>query len=115
MKLVRQILMILAFVFIGEFLNKVLHIPFPGNLLGMVLLLIALLTGVVKLENVDVFGQFLLSHLALFFIPASVGILALTGLLGDSWHILLFISVFTTFIVMMTTAFVVKLLRAWSK
>jgi len=115
MKLVRQIIIIMIFVFLGEFLNKVVNIPIPGNILGMVLLLVALLSRVVKLADIEIFGQFLLTHLAIFFIPASVGILAVIGVLKGTWYILLIISIVSTFVVMLTTAYVALFLRRWVK
>lgn len=115
MKLVRELLIILGFVITGDFLYKVVHIPIPGNIIGMILLLIALLTGVVKLEYINTVTQFLLSHLALFFVPASAGLLAVTGLLEGSWYKLLIISVVSTLIFMVTTAYVVIFLRRWVK
>jgi holin-like protein len=81
----------------------------------MVLLLSALLSGKLKLESIEEFGDFLLSHLAIFFIPASVGLMAVFGLLKGTWYILLFISVISTLIIMITTAYTVKFLRRWVK
>ncbi len=115
MKLVREVIIIMAFVFVGEFLNKVVNVPIPGNIIGMVLLLLALMSGMVKLKYLESFAQFLLSHLALFFIPASVGLIALTDVLKESGHILLFISIVSTLIIMITTAYTVKYLRRWIK
>lgn len=111
MKLVRELLIILGFVVTGDFLYKVVHVPIPGNILGMMLLLIGLLSGKIKLKQIETVSQFLLSHLALFFIPTSVGLLAVTGILQDAWYKLLIISVVSTLIFMITTAYVVMLLR----
>jgi holin-like protein len=89
----------------------VLKIPIPGNILGMILLLIALLTGVVKMHQIEEISKFLLDHLTVFFIPAGVGLLSVTGMLKDTWFFILLISVFTTILVMSATALVVRLLR----
>jgi len=115
MKLVREIILILLFVVIGEFLYKVVHIPIPGNILGMILLLGALMTGIIKLEHIEGISHFLLSHLAIFFIPASVGLLGVTGILKGTWYILLLIAFISTLIVMVTTAVTVNFLRRWIK
>jgi len=115
MKLVREIILILLFVVMGDFLYKVVHIPIPGNILGMILLLVALMTGVIKLEQIEGICHFLLSHLAIFFIPASVGLLNVTGILEGTWYILLFIAVASTLIVMVTTSITVNFLRRWVK
>ena len=111
MKILRQIIILLLFVFVGEILNRILMVPIPGNILGMVLLLLALATGVVKLEQVEAISRFLLEHLSVLFIPAGVGLLAVTGRLADTWHMILAISVFTTFLVMTVTGLVVQFLR----
>lgn len=111
MKLVRQFIIIMAFVFIGEFINKVLSVPVPGNILGMLLLLIALKIKLVKLEDVELFGNFLLSHLAIFFIPICVGIIAVTGALKGQLLIFTFIALSSTLIVMAVTAITVTMIK----
>lgn len=111
MKLLRQTALLLLLVFIGEFLNKVCKIPVPGNILGMILLLAALATGIIKLKQIEEISQFLLNHLSVMFVPAGVGLLAVTGVLKSSWYFLLLIVVITTILVMSTTGLVVRLLR----
>lgn len=111
MKILRQMSLLLLLVFIGELLNKVFKIPVPGNIIGMILLLVALLTGIIKLHQIEEISKFLLDHLSFFFIPAGVGLLSVTGILQGSWHFILFICIFTTILVMSTTALVVQFLR----
>ena len=111
MKILQQIATLLLFVFIGEFLNKVLGFPVPGNITGMVLLLISLLTGFVKLEQVDEVSHFLLKHLAVLFVPAGVGLIAVKSAVAESLGALVIICVLVTFLVMGSTAYVVQLLR----
>lgn len=111
MKVLRQIILLLLFVLIGEILNKIFRIPIPGNILGMILLLAALMAGVVKLNQIEEISKFLLDHLAVLFIPAGVGLLSVTGILKDSWYLILLISIFTTILVMAATGLVVRFLR----
>lgn len=111
MKILRQMAILLLLIFIGDVLNKVFGIPIPGNILGMILLLVALLTGIIKLHQIEEISKFLLEHLSFFFVPAGVGLLSVTGILKDSWYILLLIVIFTTILVLSTTALVVRLLR----
>jgi holin-like protein len=103
--------LLLLIVFIGEILNRVFKIPIPGNILGMILLLIALLTGIIKLHQIEEISKFLLDHLSFLFIPAGVGLLSVTGALKDSWYFLLLIAIITTILVMAVTALVVQFLR----
>ena len=51
MKYLRQLLMILIFSFIGEVLHAVIPIQMPASIYGLVLLFIALMTGLVKLPQ----------------------------------------------------------------
>jgi holin-like protein len=111
LKILRQIALLLLIVFIGDIFNRVFKIPIPGNILGMILLLVALLTGIIKLHQIEEISKFLLDHLSFLFIPAGVGLLSVTGVLKDSWYFLLFIAFFTTILVMAVTALVVQFLR----
>ena len=51
--------MILLFSFIGEFFRMVIPLPVPASVYGLVLLLAALLTGVIKLDQVEGAADFL--------------------------------------------------------
>jgi holin-like protein len=111
MKYVRQMGLILFMAFIGEVLNKVVGIPLPGSVLGLLLLLGFLLTGIVKLTQVEEVSGFLLSHLTLFFVPAGVGLMTVSGALAKDWLVLLLLSIVTTLLVLTVTALTVKALR----
>lgn len=111
MKLLRQFLIILIICFIGEVLSKVVHIPLPGSIIGMILLFICLLLGVIKLEMIEEISKFLLDHLAFFFIPAGVGLLAYIGILKENLIPILVICFITTFLVMIVTGWTVQLIK----
>lgn len=113
MKIIRQTVLLLLFVFMGEILNKVFKVPVPGNILGMILLLCALLTGVIKLKQIEEISKFLLEHLSVLFIPAGVGLLSVVGILKGSLVFLILISIVVTILVMITTGIVVRLCRRW--
>lgn len=107
MKLLRELLIILVFYFVGEILTKLLNLTVPGNIMGMILLLILLCTNVVKLEMVDTVANFLLEHLAFFFIPAGVGLLTSLVVINDSFIRLLIVCFISTIITIAVTALVV--------
>ena len=75
MKYLSQIGIILAISFIGEVLNRVLPLPIPASIYGMILLFVALVTGVIKLSAVKETGKFLIDIMPLLFIPATVGLI----------------------------------------
>ena len=59
---------------VGELLARGLNLPFPGPVVGMLLLLLALRWAVVR-EPVGTCADFLLSHLSLLFVPVGVGVM----------------------------------------
>lgn len=82
MKYVFQFCRILAFCFAGEALHFLLPLPIPASIYGLLLLLAALRAGVVRLEQVQETGQFLIAIFPLLFIPAAVGVMELWAELG---------------------------------
>lgn len=108
MKLLREMLLVLAIYFVGEFISKGLHLPLPGNILGMIILLILLCTKVVKVEHVDNISTFLLDHLAFLFIPAGVGVLNAMNVLNGNITKLLIIVVTSTMVIMAVTGTIVQ-------
>lgn len=76
MKYLKQFLVILVISLIGEILNKLLPLPVPASIYGMVILFIGLLSGVIKLESVKEAGNFLIEIMPVMFIPAGVGLMS---------------------------------------
>lgn len=64
----------------GEWIVARLHVPIPGNVLGMVLLFLLLSLGVVKETWLQDGAAVLNRHLAFFFIPIAVGLMQWGGL-----------------------------------
>ncbi|GAC1406520.1 MAG: CidA/LrgA family protein [Candidatus Velthaea sp.] len=56
-----------------------LHLPLPGNVLGMIVLFGALASGSVKLDWFERGGTLLTKHLAFFFVPITVGLMGFGG------------------------------------
>ncbi|MFD0697146.1 CidA/LrgA family protein [Paenibacillus sp. GCM10027628] len=76
---------LLAFNFIGYGIQISLHVPLPGNVIGLILFTAALFAKLVKLKWVESTASFLTSHMMLFFLPFTVGVIAFAPLLGTSW------------------------------
>ena len=110
MKYVKEVAWIMAFTFIGEALNRLLPLPIPAGVYGLVLLLAGLITGIVKLEDVETTGGFLLDTMTLMFIPAAVGIMSVTDILVPVLVPYLVIIISSTVIVMTVTGIVASLI-----
>lgn len=81
MKYLKQFLIILAISLIGELLKALLPLPIPASIYGMVILFIALLSGLIKLSAVRDAGMFLIEIMPVMFIPAGVALMS-------SWNLL---------------------------
>ena len=115
MKLFREALIILGIYLLGEFLASSLHLPVPGNILGMVILFILLCTKIVKVDNISTVTNFLLDHLAFFFIPAGVGLMASIGIIKSTWWQLLVVCISTTIIIIGVTGIIVQAISRRTK
>lgn len=78
MKYVKQFAVIMLVTALGELLKFLIPLPIPGSIYGLILMLAGLMTGIIKLENVERAGEFLVEIMPVMFIPAAVGLL-------DSW------------------------------
>jgi holin-like protein len=103
---------LLAFNILGVLAQNVLHIPLPGNVIGLLLLLTALSLGLIKLHHVEPAANLLLKHMMLFFAPIIVGTLALTHLIANNWLPLLATLIISTLITLIATATVASAFKA---
>ena len=85
MKYFKQFLIILSVSFLGEVLHALLPLPVPASIYGLVLLLLALKTGVVKVEQIKETAGFLTGIFPLLFVPGAVGVMELWDILGALW------------------------------
>jgi len=101
----RGLAWLLALQSAGELLARALQLPFPGPVVGMVLLLIALRWPLVR-EPVAQCADFLLAHLSLLFIPVGVGVMTHLALLSQYGGRMLLVLVLSTWIGLAVTALV---------
>ena len=100
MKYLRQLLIILIFSFIGEVLHSLIPIQVPASIYVLVLLFIALLTGIIQLPQVKEAAKYLIEIMPLMFIPAGVGLLESWGDLKSILIPVLILLVASTILVM---------------
>ncbi|MFP4395256.1 MAG: CidA/LrgA family protein [Anaerolineales bacterium] len=83
--MINALMVLLLFQLAGEATVRLLSLPIPGPVMGMVLLLLALLLRDGPAPALKTTANKLLSHLSLLFIPAGVGIMTHGDLLRASW------------------------------
>lgn len=91
----------------GEALAHFLKLPFPGPVVGMVLLLFALRWPVVR-EPVAQCAEFLLSHLSLLFVPVGVGVMTHLALVSQCGFRILAVIVLSTWAGLAVTALALR-------
>lgn len=94
---------------LGELLARSLKLPFPGPVVGMVLLIPALYWAPLRREVGQV-AQFLLQHLSLLFVPVGVGVVTHLGLLESAGMRLMVVIVLATWIGLWTCALCLRAL-----
>lgn len=108
MKYLTQFTIIGTITFLGEVLNCLLPFPVPSSVYGMLLLFLALLLKIIKLEQVEDTADFFVTIMPVFFVGPAVGMIdTLPGLKGNILPILL-ITVVTTVLVMAVTGIVAQ-------
>lgn len=103
MKYVRQFCIILLVSFMGEVLYELLPFPIPASVYGLVLMLGALMSGILKTNQVKETAAFLVEIMPVMFIPAGVGLMSSWGVLKPVFAPFAVITVLTTVIVMVVT------------
>lgn len=108
MKYVKQFLVILIISFVGELFNYFLPLPIPGNIYGMILMFLLLLTGRIKIHQIQEAGRFLIDIMPILFIPSAVGIVTKLEELKMIWWQIIIITIITTMIVLVISGLVTQ-------
>ncbi|SDZ55900.1 holin-like protein [Evansella caseinilytica] len=83
---------------IGYLLVEATGAPVPGNVVGMLLLLLLLMTRILPLSFIEKGAGLLIKHLGFFFIPFAVGLMTMGEMFiryGLSFFIIILISILT--------------------
>ena len=74
MKYMRQFGIIMLVTCIGEILKYLIPLAIPSSIYGLCLMMVLLVTGIVKVDDVKESGTFLIEIMPLMFIASGVGI-----------------------------------------
>jgi len=114
MQALRGLAWLLALQSLGELLSRGLSLPFPGPVIGMMLLLVALRSPAVR-EPVGACADYLLSHLSLLFVPVGVGVMTHLSLLDQYGGRILVVIVLSTWIGLAVTVLTLHLMSRGEK
>lgn len=83
MKYLTQFMTIMGFTLLGEVLQRIIPLPIPASVYGIVLLFAALCLKWIRVEQVKETGAFLSSILPILFVSPAVGIVEDWGLIRE--------------------------------
>ena len=93
--MIRGLAILLVFQLIGEVATKFIHGLIPGPVIGMIFLLVFLIVKKKIAPSISTAADGLLAHLAIFFIPAAVGVMLYVSELasaGAAWLLAILLS-----------------------
>jgi len=111
MKYLMQMVIIVLFSLAGELLQAVIPLPIPAAIYGLVLLLLALCTGLLKPEKIADTANFLISLMPLLFVAPAVNLLKHWGIIQENLVPILVIVISSTVIVFAVSGLVTQWLR----
>ncbi len=100
MKYLRQLGIIMVITLMGEMLKEVIPLAIPASIYGLLLMLAALMTKAVRLEDVKETADFLIEIMPVMFIPAAAELVVSWGILQDILIPVIVITLVTTVAVM---------------
>ncbi len=98
------IFIVLFFWVLGELVGWLVNGFIPGSVIGMMLLFVALCLKLVKPDRIKPVADFLCRNMALFFIPAGVGVVNALDILSQYWQAVLIASGVSTVLVIVVVA-----------
>ncbi|MBI0575928.1 CidA/LrgA family protein [Neobacillus cucumis] len=101
-KICCQLLTLVLIYQIGNWTVHFTHLKIPGNVMGLMILLVLLWLKIIKIDQIELVSGWLLKHLGFFFIPISVGLMTLGPTLLHKGMVFLFILVISAFIGLVT-------------
>ncbi len=106
-QIIAQIALIFCFSLSGDWVSATFQLPLPGNIIGLILLYLALKSRLIPLVAVERGGTFLLFVMPLFFVPALSGIMDYTAFLRTSGLQIVLIVVVSSLLTLVGSAYIV--------
>lgn len=106
--MLKSLLYIFGFLLLGELISWLFKIPVAGNILGMLLIFIALKIKIIKLEDVKPASDKLIKYLVVFFIPYGVGLMVYFNMIAEFWLPITVAVTFSSILTLYVTAIILE-------
>ena len=107
-KLVLQLALILLITYIGTEVQKLLHIPLAGSIVGLILFFLLLQFKIIPESWIDVGANFLLKTMVFFFIPSVVAILDVASDITLNYVLFFIVIIIGTCVVALSSGFIAE-------
>lgn len=88
--MIKGLFYILLFYFLGQLLSLLIHGFIPGSVIGMILLFLSLFFKVLHPDKVRGTATVITKNMAVFFVPAAVGVMAYVDLVSSNFLAIIF-------------------------
>ena len=106
----QQALTLAVILLISKIIESFIPIPMPASVIGLVLLFIALCTGIVKLGQVESVGTALTNNISFLFVPAGISVINSLPILSKSPVLIILLIIISTILLIISTGFASQLL-----
>lgn len=106
----QQALTLAVILLISKIIESFIPIPMPASVIGLVLLFIALCTGIVKLGQVESVRTALTNNISFLFVPAGISVINSLPILSKSPVLIILLIIISTILLLISTGFASQLL-----
>ena len=107
-KLILQLALIMLITFIGTEVQKLLHIPLAGSIVGLLLFFLLLQFKIVPESWINVGADFLLKTMVFFFIPSVVGIMDVASNITMNYILFFIVIIIGTCLVALSSGYIAE-------
>ena len=115
LRIIAQVGLLYLFFLAGDYVQRQLHLPVPGSIVGLLILFILLLCKVIPVRWIESGATSILSYLPLFFIPATAGIVNHLEIFSGRGFKLIAVLMVSTALTIGAAAHSSQWLAGWSK
>lgn len=107
-KLILQLALIMLITFIGTEVQKLLHIPLAGSIVGLMLFFLLLQFKIIPDSWINVGADFLLKTMVFFFIPSVVGIMDVASNITMNYILFFIVIIIGTCLVALSSGYIAE-------
>ncbi|MCC2071873.1 CidA/LrgA family protein [Staphylococcus epidermidis] len=107
-KLILQLAFIMLITFIGTEVQKLLHIPLAGSIVGLMLFFLLLQFKIIPESWINVGADFLLKTMVFFFIPSVVGIMDVASNITMNYILFFIVIIIGTCLVALSSGYIAE-------